>query len=131
MPAPTPRSRSPSPPMSTRPWPRDEWIVQREMFYRAYVVHTRSPKFIARVVEQSASGAPDPNEGPVDMLSGIVFDAEHLTFCEIVWIDNPPGTDAETVALFLRATEVYDRPDDADMEFALGDLLDDDDPAGS
>lgn len=72
-------------------WPRDEWIVQREEGRRMYVVHTLAPRFIARAVECDDDGAPVPEEGEADLLTGVVYASGDLVLCEVSWIDAPPG----------------------------------------
>lgn len=79
------------------PWPRDEWIVgdapTEHGARREYVIHTMAPRFVARVVECAEDGPPAPGEEPADVVSGIVYVADHETvLCEIDWIDEPePG----------------------------------------
>lgn len=64
-------------------WPRDEWIIGEGIDRRReYIVHTASPRFIARVVECEVDGLPIQEQQPADAVSGI-------TLCEIVWIDQP------------------------------------------
>ncbi len=72
-------------------WPRDEWIVQREEGRRMYVVHTITPRFIARAVECDEDGSSVPEEGEADVLTGVVYASGDLVLCEVAWIDAPPG----------------------------------------
>lgn len=72
-------------------WPRDEWIVQREDGRRMYVVHTLSPRFIARAVECDEDGHPVPEEGEADVLTGVVYASGDIVLCEVMWIDSPPA----------------------------------------
>ena len=56
-----------------------------------YVVHTLTPRFIARAVECDDDGAPVPEEGAADILTGIVYASGDFVLCEVAWIDPPPG----------------------------------------
>lgn len=95
-------------------FPRDEWIVgdsesdpdQADGMSREYIIHTRSPRFIARIVATVDEGHPIPSEEPADILSGVVYAADDGDlFCEIQWIDARPQGD-KLVALFQEASNV-------------------------
>lgn len=80
------------------PWPRDEWVigdgVTADGRRREYIVHLAPPRFAARIVEIDECGQPAPKEEPADILSGVVYVAEHMVgehgtlLCEIDWIDE-------------------------------------------
>ena len=78
-------------------WPRDQWIIgdgveTASNTRREYIIHTRKPRFMARVIAlDELTGEPQPDEGDTDF-SGVVFQAgPDSQFCEIVWIDPPPA----------------------------------------
>jgi hypothetical protein len=55
-------------------WPRDKWIIgdtraDSKDRRREYIVHLAEPMFVARVVSVDASGDPEPNEEPADLLN--------------------------------------------------------------
>lgn len=78
-------------------WPRDAWIIgeappeEDTEARRAYVVHTKRPRFTARVVLVDDDGAPEQNEGPADTVTGITYTANGYVICEIAWIDPTPS----------------------------------------
>ncbi len=81
---------------SAGPWPRDEWVVgdgvSQDGRRREYVIHLAPPRFAARVVALDVNGLPEPDEGPADALSGVVYSSAGYLLCEIDWIDQPdPG----------------------------------------
>lgn len=81
-------------------WPRDEWILGDgatgpDGSRREYIVHTRAPRFIARIVY---GAGPAPTEGGADTITGIVYESDGFALAQIVWIDPPPGP-AELAAL--------------------------------
>ncbi|MDE0174217.1 MAG: hypothetical protein OYH76_01670 [Defluviicoccus sp.] len=84
--------------------PRDEWIFQIAEGRRSYIVHTLTPRFIARLVECDQDDVPLPSEGKVDILSGVTFQADGLLLCEISWID-PPSPDNELPDLLRQAID--------------------------
>ncbi len=89
-----------------RLWPRDEWISQIETGKRSYIVHTLTPRFIARLVECDDTGLPLASEGDVDALTGIVYADQDLLVCEIAWIDpEPPENDL--ASLLDQALEAF------------------------
>lgn len=74
--------------------PRDEWIVgdgsskDIDGARAEYIVHTRFPRFIARIVDESG----ETPEREADTSRGPVYQIDPDTvLCEIVWIDRPPG----------------------------------------
>ncbi len=89
--------------------PQDEWITGEGQpcaggFRREYVVHARSPRFIARAVQVDAEAGVMPDEAPADALSGLVFSASDDTdLCEIAWIDLPPIDETELRELLSAA----------------------------
>ncbi len=90
-------------------FPRDEWILG-DAGGRGYIIHTRPPRFIARVVEISEAddGAwiVAPDEEPADIDSGVVYRAApDAALCEILWIDRVP-VNAELVTLMEAASNV-------------------------
>lgn len=95
-------------------WPRDEWILGDGAEHapgerREYIVHARHPRFIARVVAiDELTESPEPHEGAVDNLTGIVYAAGDCEICEIVWIDPPPGPVALT-ALMEAAADALEK----------------------
>ena len=101
-------------------WPRDEWIAQHYGYddgVRTYVVHTRRPRFIARVVECTEDGMPIPAHLPADVLTGVIYkipnehddllDDGYAILCEIVWIDAPPG-ERDILALMEAAADALE-----------------------
>jgi len=87
-------------------WPRDEWIVGDAPVEagtgarREYIVHTRRPRFVARVVAVDNDGLAEPQEDPADILT-CAYSSSDYVVCEIVWIDPPPG--AEKIHALLEA----------------------------
>lgn len=84
-------------------WPRDEWIIgdspERPDGTRAeYIVHTRRPRFIARVAA---------DDDDADRAAGVVYQGDGYVLCEIAWIDPPPGPVALT-RLLDRACDAID-----------------------
>ncbi len=76
---------------------RDEWIVgdgprTASRARREYIVHTRPPRFIARVVAlDELTDGPEPDEDPVDTETGVAYQALPETLiCEIEWLDPVP-----------------------------------------
>ncbi len=73
-------------------WPRDKWIIgdapaeADTKARREYLVHTRRPRFVARVVMVDDDGEPEP----ADVITGVVYASEDYVLSEIVWIDPPP-----------------------------------------
>lgn len=89
-------------------WPRDEWIVGEGSppDRREYVIHTRSPRFMARVVAiDTISGHAEPDEDPADIIGGTVYDADESTICEVAWIDPAPSDPVAMLALLERAAD--------------------------
>lgn len=78
-------------------WPRDVWIVgdAADEFgaRREYIVHTKRPRFVARIVACTDDGLPEPAEEPADILTGTVYASGDYVVCEIVWHDAPPTPD--------------------------------------
>lgn len=90
--------------------PRDEWVVQRwEQKQRAYVIHTREPRFIVRVVRLNSEGGPLAIEHPVDVINGFYADDIlcDAVLCEIDWIDMPPAQAEYSKLLELAACAFY------------------------
>jgi len=88
---------------------RDEWIVGAgHRGAREYLVHTRAPRFIARLVALDGA-APQAVDAGADIDSGVVRrckgGAEML--CEFGWLDPPPR-DRELRALLDRAEGALD-----------------------
>lgn len=79
-------------------WPRAEWIIGDDPpdeggRRREYIVHTRLPRFIARLVEIDDDGRPVPGEGEADVTTGVAYRADPNTvICELHWIDRPPAS---------------------------------------
>ncbi|MDE1904999.1 MAG: hypothetical protein KGH75_00930 [Rhodospirillales bacterium] len=72
-------------------WPRDLYITgDCAATGREYVIRTRAPRFIARVVALGFDGEPEPEEAPVDTLAGVTYAAGGFLLAEISWIDAPP-----------------------------------------
>lgn len=89
-------------------WPRDEWIVGEgpPPARREYIVHAGEPRFIARVVAiDELTGEPEPDEEPVEIMSGIVYDAGDSRICEIAWLDTPPTDPTALRRLIDRAAD--------------------------
>ncbi|MCY4589624.1 MAG: hypothetical protein OXE86_03460 [Alphaproteobacteria bacterium] len=90
-------------------WPRDEWITGEGQpgaggNRREYIVHARSPRFIARAVQVDAEAGVMVDEAPADALFGLVFVASDDThLCEIAWIDLPPTDETELRELLSAA----------------------------
>lgn len=74
-------------------WPRDEWIAgdgggrDLDGARCEYIVHTRYPRFIARIVDESGD-TPEPRHETGGVSYSIGADT---LLCEFVWIDRPPG----------------------------------------
>jgi hypothetical protein len=62
----------------------DEWILGEGSGGREYIIHAKSPKFIARLSE---------NEKDADTKTGTVYQIGRLVLCEVNWIDAPPPND--------------------------------------
>lgn len=75
-------------------WPRDAWIVgdgRDDLGHvREYVVHSRRPRFVARVVALDDTGEPTPSEQPADISTGIVYEGDGYVLVEVVWLDPTP-----------------------------------------
>lgn len=92
---------------ATPDWPRDEWIMGEgpPPRRREYVIHTRRPRFIARVVAiDLLQDVPEPNEEPVDF-GGVNYDAGDSRLCEIAWIDPAPADPTALRSLIDRAAD--------------------------
>ena len=92
-------------------WPRDEWILGDGLpgpdgARREYLVHTRSPRFVARVIAVDGDGAPDPSEGEADTMTGVVYASQDCVIAEIVWIDPPPAPAALTALMEAAARRI-------------------------
>jgi len=78
-------------------FPRDEWVLgdgieTQSNTRREYITHTRTPRFIARIVDiDELTNLPQPDEDPVDTTTGIVYRIRpSQIMCEFLWIDRPP-----------------------------------------
>ena len=87
-------------------FPRDEWIIGdgpevKSNTRREYIIHTRPPRFIARIVAMDIlTEEPEPDEEPADTLTGVVYrNGDETLLCEIQWIDRPPTTTQLTTLL--------------------------------
>jgi len=89
----------------------DEWIIgDGATNSDEYIVHTRHPRFVARVVsEQAADNA--------DTLSGITYACADgdATLCEFIWSDKPP-TDDDLLRLLQKADAALEAAAYAAME---------------
>ncbi len=88
---------------------RDEWICgdgppNIEGKRREYIIHTYSPRFIARVVMVGLDGLPLPSESEADVISGITYTYDVNILCEFQWIDPPPPQ-ADLEVLLVAAQE--------------------------
>lgn len=93
------------------PFPRDEWVVGQAVTAdgrpRDYVVHLVHPRFSARIVMVDDDGAPDPDDEPADVATGIVYQADpESVLCEIDWVDEPKA--GEITALMEAAAEAIE-----------------------
>lgn len=75
-------------------FPRDEWIIgdgarkDLDGARAEYIIHTKFPRFIARIVDESG----DAPEQAADTLTGVVYALdENTVLCEFVWHDRPPA----------------------------------------
>lgn len=95
-------------------WPRDEWIVgdapieQGTGARREYIIHSKRPRFIARVVAVDDDGLPEPGEEPADILTGIVYSGAGYLISEIVWLDPPPAGPGAIHRLLEEAADAID-----------------------
>lgn len=95
-------------------WPRDAWIVGDAPIEagtgarREYVMHTKRPRFVARVVAVDDDGLPEPGEEPADILTGVTYASESYVLCEVVWIDSPPAGPGAIHALLEQACDAID-----------------------
>lgn len=88
----------------------DEWINGEGAASGAeYIVHTRWPRFVARVVVEDEGL---PGDAGADTIGGLTYSGEGGLLCEIVWHDPPPEGRA------LR--ELLRRADDALIAAASG-----------
>lgn len=87
-----------------RGWPRDEWIIGSDAEgQREYIIHTRAPRFIARIASD------DEEIGTADRITGITYAcAGGETLCEVVWQDPMPTSEPEVRDLFQRAETAID-----------------------
>lgn len=69
---------------------------------REYLIHTRKPRFMARIAADEAGLDLDADRG-----TGITYVSAGFVLCEIVWIDAPPGPDA-LVKLMEAACDAVD-----------------------
>lgn len=91
-------------------FPRDAWIIgdgagkDLDGARAEYIVHTKFPRFIARIVDESGE-AP---EQEADTLTGVVYALdENTVLCEFVWHDRPPAP-AEMTRLMEAACDAID-----------------------
>lgn len=79
-----------------RGWPRDEWLIASDgESRREYVVHTRAPRFVARMAHDGDADA--------DLVTGITYACRGgEMLCEIAWIDPAPASEPELLDLFQR-----------------------------
>lgn len=85
-------------------WPRDRWLIATDPeSQRDYLIHTREPRFIARVSLE------DPE---ADEVTGITYSCRSgEVLCEIVWFDPPPLDEPSLLRLLQEgesALEVHD-----------------------
>lgn len=94
-------------------WPRDKWIIgdappeEDTQARREYIMHTKHPRFIARIVQVDDEGRPEKSEEPTDILAGHRYASEDYVLCEIVWIDPPPSPE-KLLALMEEACDAID-----------------------
>jgi transcriptional regulator with XRE-family HTH domain len=88
--------------------PADEWIHGKGTeSEREYLIHTRPPRFIARLILDDLSD----DEHDAKTLSGVTYVSEYGdTIREIHWIDPPPASASEKALaeLFSRAESVLE-----------------------
>lgn len=93
-------------------YPRDRWIVGEgpPPNRREYIVHTASPRFIARVVAiDEYTDEAEPDEEPADLASGSVYQANpEARLCEIQWIDPAPTDPTVLTRLMDQAADQLD-----------------------
>jgi hypothetical protein len=85
--------------------PFDDWILGDGASDREYLIHTRRPRFIARIAADDME-----SDDAADRSSGVTFHGggdSGYTLCEIVWIDAPPGA-GEMVRLMESACDAVD-----------------------
>lgn len=73
----------------------------------SYVVHSRAPRFIARIVADDEAEAASCDL-QADRLGGITGSFAGLLLCEIAWIDPPPSGDLLLDLLRRAATAVVE-----------------------
>ena len=88
---------------------RDEWLIADGGEEREYIIHTRAPRFCARVVDiDPLEGTPLPDQGNADVISGITYEMGlDCVLCEIAWLDAPPGA-ASLKRLLSAAANFYE-----------------------
>ena len=76
--------------------PHDDWLIADGRNRREYIIHTRTPRFCARIVAVDPSeGTPLPDQGQADVTTGVVYQLGlDCVLCEITWLDAPPGAAA-------------------------------------
>jgi hypothetical protein len=86
--------------------PADEWIHGKgTKSEREYLIHTRSPRFIARLI---LDDRPD-DEADANTLIGVAYVSDHGDIiCETHWIDAPPASEKALAELFNRAESVQE-----------------------
>lgn len=84
-----------------RSWPRDEWLIAGDAEgLREYIVHTRAPRFIARLAT---------DEEDADRITDNTYACRGgEVLCEIVWLDPMPMSEPELLDLFQRAETAID-----------------------
>ena len=95
-------------------FPRDEWIIgdgprDETGARREYIIHARTPRFIARIVTMDVlTDKPEPDEDPADILTGVIYrNGLETLLCEIQWIDRPP-TNTQLTTLLEAACDAID-----------------------
>jgi hypothetical protein len=117
------RNQSKNKPLKNHFSSRDEWVVGYGASFgggvsREYIVHTRFPRFIARIVllSEGENGKPKDVELPVDTKLGSVYKIDdNMLLCEVVWMESPDSLARKNVspkAVLAQAAEVVLSMDD-------------------
>lgn len=93
-----------------------EWMMGSEALEdndREWIIHTATPRFIARIVIVGDDGLPlTDDDRTADVVTGLTFSfmGDSHILCEFDWIDPPPADPDDVMRLLLAAAtalEIY------------------------
>ncbi len=90
---------------------RDEWIIGEgpPPRRREYIIHTREPRFIARVIAlDEETDVPLSEEQPANTTTGTLYQYGPSLLCELDWIDPQPANPEDLERLMQTVSEQLD-----------------------